>query len=566
MLYSSLRTTIDELVEIYGNDKLPPPWQTFTIPNKPGKGNGHLVQKNFEGPFEFDVFYTPASKEAVTSEDLTKALKSASEAFDKKYSSTFQRQAPFTDKKYDGFGKSLFSNLIGGIGYFHGDQMIDRSYAPEYEEDDENFWEAAAEARARGAQTPEGPYELFTSVPSRPFFPRGFLWDEGFHLLPILEWDAEIAMQIISSWYNTMDSDGWIAREQIVGDEARSKVPVEFQVQYPHYANPPTLFMAIEALLNKFDGSAKTKGALSEKFADPEAVRSWLTTLYPLLQRNFDWYRRTQAGDIKTYEREAFSSKEGYRWRGRTPRHTLTSGLDDYPRAQPPHIGELHVDLLSWIGLMARNIQRIASYLGETEDATRYGKIVEAIGRNVDDLHWSKENKAYCDVTADEYDESSHVCHKGYISLFPFMTGLIGPEHQHLKEVLDLIADENELWSPFGIRSLSTRDSGYGQDENYWRSPIWINMNYLIVKELLVSQWICSAHIYGLIRNRISHSSRDLSGSGRRRCIAHFARTWLTMSTIPGSTQALLGSNTTQTPVPDSAHSILRDGLVWWYS
>jgi mannosyl-oligosaccharide glucosidase len=285
-----------------------------------------------------------------------------------------------------------------------------------------------------------------------------------------------------------------------------------------------------------------------------------------LLQRNFDWYRRTQAGDIKTYEREAFSSKEGYRWRGRTPRHTLTSGLDDYPRAQPPHIGELHVDLLSWIGLMARNIQRIASYLGETEDATRYGKIVEAIGRNVDDLHWSKENKAYCDVTADEYDESSHVCHKGYISLFPFMTGLIGPEHQHLKEVLDLIADENELWSPFGIRSLSTRDSGYGQDENYWRSPIWINMNYLIVKELLVSQWICSAHIYGLIRNRISHSSRDLSGSGRRRCIAHFARTWLTMSTIPGSTQALLGSNTTQTPVPDSAHSILRDGLVWWYS
>jgi len=483
MLYSSLRTTIDEYMEEYGNDKLPPPWQTFTIPNKPGNGNGHLVQKVFEGPFEFDVFFTPASREAVTSEELTKALKSSLQSFDKKYSSTFQPQSPFTDKKYDGFGKSLFSNLIGGIGYFHGDQAIDRSGAPEYEEDDENFWEAAAEARSRESPVAEGPYELFTAVPSRPFFPRGFLWDEGFHLLPILEWDAEVAMQIISSWYNTMDEDGWIAREQIVGAEARSKVPVEFQVQYPHYANPPTLFMAIEALLNKFDGSAKTKN--TEKFADSDAVKTWLSNLYPLLQRNFDWYRRTQAGDIKTYEREAFSSKEGYRWRGRTPRHTLTSGLDDYPRAQPPHIGELHVDLLSWIGLMARNIQRIATFLGEKADATKYSKIVEAISRNVDDLHWSKEHKAYCDVTADEYDESTHVCHKGYISLFPFMTGLLGPEHPHLKDVLDLIGNENELWSPFGIRSLSARDEGYGQDENYWRSPIWINMNYLIVNELL---------------------------------------------------------------------------------
>jgi mannosyl-oligosaccharide glucosidase len=26
-----------------------------------------------------------------------------------------------------------------------------------------------------------------------------------------------------------MDKDGWIAREQIIGDEARSKVPKEFQ-------------------------------------------------------------------------------------------------------------------------------------------------------------------------------------------------------------------------------------------------------------------------------------------------------------------------------------------------
>jgi len=90
------------------------------------------------------------------------------------------------------FSKSLFSNLVGGIGYFYGDQLVDRSYAPEYDEENEGFWEEAAEARGRNQQALEGPSELFTAIPSRPFFPRGFLWDEGFHLLPVIDWDVPL--------------------------------------------------------------------------------------------------------------------------------------------------------------------------------------------------------------------------------------------------------------------------------------------------------------------------------------------------------------------------------------
>ena len=479
-----MKTTIDAYIAEYTEQKMPPPWQTYTIQNRPGTGNMHAIQKVFEGDFEFDVLYHPTASAAAppTSADLTTAIDKVTIEFGKKYLDILAPQAPFNKggEQWTKFSQTLFSNLVGGIGYFHGEQLIDRSADPAYDEENEGFWLETAESRAQNAQKMEGPYSLFTSIPSRPFFPRGFLWDEGFHLLAVVDWDPELCMQILTSWFETMDQDGWIPREQILGSEARTKVPQEFQVQYPHYANPPTLFMVIDALLARVGsspGEEVEKGQLKE----------WLKQLYPLLQRHFAWYRRTQAGDLVSYERgdDLFSKKEGYRWRGRTPQHILTSGLDDYPRAQPPHPGELHLDLMSWMGLMARSMTSLAEFIGEADDSKTYGKVAEAIERNTEDLHWSKEDKMFCDVTVDDYEDSVHVCHAGYISLFPFMTGMLGPDSPRLGATLDLIADEERLWSPFGIRSLSKSDELYGTEENYWRGPVWMNMNYLVVRQLL---------------------------------------------------------------------------------
>lgn len=475
--FSGFKETIDELMKQYGQENMAPPWQAFTIQNDVRPGNVHMIQKVFVGEFQFDILFKSEAGPQIDQETLDDAVSTVSENFQKKFTRIFQPVKPFTNEDYRECSESMLSNLAGGIGYFYGDSLVDRSYAPEYDEEDEGFWEAATEARARNQPSQDPATELYTSVPSRPFFPRGFLWDEGFHLIPIARWDADLALQIVESWFKLMDEDGWIAREQILGAEARSKVPAEFQVQYPHYANPTTLFLIVEELSRKVEDK-------STPATERKNLRERLEVLYPQLQKHYQWYRRTQAGDIKSYDRKAFSIKEGYRWRGRTPRHILPSGLDDYPRAQPPHPGELHLDLLSWIGLMSRSLIAISTMLDNKDDVQTYTKHFTAITRNLDDLHWSAQHKTYCDATIDDYDEHMLVCHKGYISLFPFMLDLLPHNHKNIAAILDIIQDPEQLWSPYGIRSLSKQNEFYGTDENYWRSPIWMNMNYLIVSSL----------------------------------------------------------------------------------
>ena len=461
--------------------------QYGTLANKPGKGNLHFIQRSFEGEFEFDILFShePTST-AMTALGLTDAIGDALATFSSRFKSVYEPQAPFRDEHHIKFSKSLLSNLMGGIGYFYGTSMVDISSAPQYAENDEKIWDTAALARSRAEVKEQGPYQLLSAVPSRPFFPRGFLWDEGFHLQVMLRWDMDLALEIVSSWFNLMDENGWIAREQILGPEARSKVPQEFQTQYQHYANPPTLFLVVQTFAAALNGEWSYSGAPSRHLTDHAEGRAFLLAIIPKLKANYEWFRRTQAGTLSRYRHSNSLIKEGYRWRGRTSQHVLTSGLDDYPRAHPPHLEELHVDALCWVGTMAMALSKISTIIGYEQDQSLFLKHKAEIIQSLDGIHWSEIDQAYCDTTVSGGYKIQKVCHKGYISLFPFLLGLMGADHSRLESILDMMRDPEELWSPFGIRSLSLKDQYYGTEENYWRSPIWININYMALERLLV--------------------------------------------------------------------------------
>ncbi|XP_031477649.1 mannosyl-oligosaccharide glucosidase GCS1-like [Nymphaea colorata] len=432
---------------------------------------------------------------SLTGTHLTTLLHKKDDEFEDKYQICFNLSDKM-DLKARTAGKAAISNMLGGIGYFYGQSEI--AFSNEH-------------AHSSSASfIPYWPAALYTAVPSRSFFPRGFLWDEGFHQLLIWRWDIDICLDILAHWLDLINIEGWIPREQILGAEARSKVPEEFIVQHPSHGNPPTLFLVLRDLLEAVE---------KDKFTATESsqIYAFLDRAYVRLEGWFEWFNRTQKG----------KDSGNYYWHGRDNRtvrelnpKTLTSGLDDYPRASHPSEEEHHLDLRCWLLLAANCMHSIAKFLGSKDNALKiYSSISKDLSsfEHLNEMHLDKASGAYHDFgmhtekvslrwRETKEPSSSYVQrelvrvvsgepdlmlvpHVGYVSLFPLMMKMIPPASMVLEKQLDLISNRSILWTDYGLRSLAKTSSIYMKrntehDPPYWRGPIWINMNYMILSAL----------------------------------------------------------------------------------
>jgi mannosyl-oligosaccharide glucosidase len=499
---------------------------------------------------------------------VSRTLASRVKAFESKFEDTFQlsskrlndpsksseeHSALHFNDSHVRFAQAAFGNLIGGIGFFYGSSLV--------QHDPEKPSEVAA--------SPVKP--LFTAVPSRSFFPRGFLWDEGFHQLGIAPFDYRLTQDIVAHWLNLMEDDGYIAREQILGETARRRVPVEFLVQHVEHANPPTLLLAVEKIVQY-----GLKENANDEQREAELIE-YVRLIFPFLERWYDWFVTTQRGP---HEDDQAASM---RWRGRNPNdgkliaNTLSSGLDDYPRASRPSAREMHVDLLSWMAKSSEIMSRLAKMSGLLDKAAAFEQERERYALGLDRYHWDEQLQSYFDIGEHSADgkivpqvvircrdaqgravdatapvndvqrqrarcPASHpqymfplgdgrgglqlkevfipetvraggvvnglasagfnpslndqqtklqpVKHVGYVSIFPLLLKLLPPDSPRLIALLrGQILDPSHLWSPYGLRSMSTLDSFYERenapgDNPYWRGSIWMNINYLALDAL----------------------------------------------------------------------------------
>lgn len=268
----------------------------------------------------------------------------------------------------------------------------------------------------------------------------------------------------MGSWLALQDEDGWIAREQILGDEARSKVPEEFQLQRRHFANPPTLFF----LLN--DASSPV---------DNQILKQW----YPALKAWYDWFRRTQKAHWPL-ERKGVDPDHLYQWQGRNGEHILTSGFDDYPRAPVGAAYHVHVDITAWVGYMAKTLWQVSERIDRPLSESKvYRGAYDAILSNLKHLHWHKDGFYDVYMPSASFHVHQHAVHQGYVSFLPLFLQLLPPDDPATKTLIDEL-QQPKLLSDYGLMSLSREDAAFGSGENYWRGPIWMNMQYLALKAL----------------------------------------------------------------------------------
>lgn len=270
------------------------------------------------------------------------------------------------------------------------------------------------------------------------------------------QWSMDIGIDIISSWLESMftlsyslgktgnmntfgkseagqtasSSLGWIPREMILGRDARNVVPAEFVLQRVDIANPPSIMLVIERMIDEAtlsqlqqqtcDAKTVSKICSSEKNADVDELREFLLKQYSALCNWLRWFFVTQRGPNRV--------PGSFRWRGRSASdgkllsNTLASGLDDYPRAAFPNEDEYHVDLLCWIIKFTSIMAKIDVFLKHDDTfyqkhffsvvpeflmgdksnalykAKSFQELSNALSTNLDQLHWSERHAMYADV------------------------------------------------------------------------------------------------------------------------------------------------------------------------
>ena len=412
------------------------------------------MDKIINDNFEIIVRYSNnLKKEKESKEEINNIINKKREEFNQKFESIFSLkniesiniESIKNDKNFNlnekhneslqQMSKEALSNLLGGIGYFHGSIKQKQK-----NNSNENI------------QQEKG---LFTATPCRSYFARGFLWDEGFHQIIISKWDLELSLEMVNTWLDTMDNQGWIPREQIRGIEAEAQVPEEFREQDFFVANPPTLLFPIKTFINIYRYYKNNK-ITNNLFG----MKELLVKFYNKLKLWMNWFEITQ----KNKNGNKNNLNNIYAWNKRNSEHNYPSGFDDLPRGMTPNDEENHLDLNIWLLELEKTLLQLSQFF-DKESIDIYNKNILERKKDIKKNLFSNELNIYSDYLGPQFKKIK--VKKYPRKVFPY---LWRNDNQCGEKVLNPIGTRAEC-NPYGDSPCCSEFGWCGNTKNHCECP-----------------------------------------------------------------------------------------------
>ncbi len=285
--------------------------------------------------------------------------------------------------------------------------------------------------------SPEGLIKHRWSTPDRWPHHWMWLWDSTFHALGMRHVDPQLAKDCISAVFDCQQADGFIPH--CMRPDGSSDI-----------TQPPILGLGISAVM------------------EVESDMNWLAALYPKLSAYLKWVMKNRdndgAGLVEWDIEEHVNCRSG------------ESGMDNSSRFD----AAIKLDAPDFNAYLAADCEiasGFAEQLGLKTEAAFWKKECNRINRLINKRLWNDELKFYMDYDIETDKQGKILSSAGFL---PLLSG--APSQAQARELVRHLSNPETFGTPFGVPSISRNSAGYSKD--MWRGPVWININYLIIRGL----------------------------------------------------------------------------------
>jgi putative isomerase len=158
----------------------------------------------------------------------------------------------------------------------------------------------------------------------------------------------------------------------------------------------------------------------------------------------------------------------------------VESGVDNNPAVSdvPAQVTE-GVDLQCYLYREYRAMSVLAARLGKDGDAAGYRQKADALLRLVQRRMWSERDGLFLNIDA---RTGQPVRVKTWTNFVPLWAA-VATRPQAERTIRDHLL--KEFWCANGIRTLAPEEPLYNPKSGYWRGPVWVISNYLVMHGLM---------------------------------------------------------------------------------